>query len=186
MASAPTGTELVCLGPVKRGRTSSWTQEIADEICNRIANGETLTEICRDDAMPSRATVTEWLMRDREGFSSQYARAREIQAIHEDDECKAIADNAYEDYYLSYDDDGKPVIKVDGNSVQRAKLRIETRRWRAERLNRRVYGNSTRHEIELPAATANGAEQLPAGLAWLAGQLPAPETRPEPDDSEVG
>ena len=177
MASAAPSenSSLVCVGPVKRGRPSSWTEEIAADICARIANGETLTEICADEDMPGRSTVTEWLMKDLHGFSGQYAHARAIQAIHEDDECKQIADEAFGDYYIDYDKDGKPFVKVDSDNIQRAKLRIETRRWRAERLNRRVYGNSIQHKHEVEHPNAAGAEALPPGLDFLAKYLPEPQ-----------
>lgn len=190
MASAPTGTELVCLGPVKRGRPSIYSDELATEICERLAAGETLTGICSDEDMPSVRTVSGWMMR-KPDFFADVARAREQQMHLEAEQIREIADNAYEDYYIDWKVDQQtgdrtPFVVVDNESVKRAALRIDARKWRAAALNRRVYGNSTKHEIELPAATANGAEQLPAGLAWLAGQLPAPETGPEPDDSEVG
>jgi hypothetical protein len=138
------------IGPIKRGRPSSYTDEIAQEICERIANGETLTEICRDEDMPGRSTVTEWLMYDREGFSGLYAQARAIQAIHEDDESKEIADNL-------------------AILPEHKRIMIDTRKWRAERLNRRVYGNSTRHEHALaqPDGPALEPGSLPGSLSFL-------------------
>ncbi len=158
---------LICEGPIPRGRPSDFTDEIADEICERIAAGETLTAICLEPDMPAIRTVSRWLMNDRGGFQAKYARAREQQAIVEAEEIVAIADNAYEDYYIAYDKDGKPKVVVDGESVNRARLRIETRKWRAERLNRRVYGNVTKHELEIPAAPPLGRGGLPASLSFL-------------------
>lgn len=177
-------------GPIKRGRPSLYSDELAAEICERVANGETLTEICQDEEMPARSTVTTWLMRGTGDFPDQYARARAIQAIHEDDECKAIADNAYEDYYIEWKEDKQgnrvPVVVVDNESVKRAQLRIETRKWRAERLNRRVYGNSTRHEHELAVRPAHDVGALPPGVEWLAGRLQQSKDRSEPDPGAMG
>lgn len=42
------------------GRPSSFTQEKADEICERLAKGEPLTEICEDKHMPAWRTVYDW------------------------------------------------------------------------------------------------------------------------------
>ena len=53
--------------------------ETRDEILRRIADGESLRAICRDDEMPDRTTVENWLQSDAE-FSAKYARAREAQA----------------------------------------------------------------------------------------------------------
>lgn len=61
------------------GRPSKYRDKIADEICDRIADDESLESICRDDHMPSSATVRVWL-RDKEVFQANYVRAREEQA----------------------------------------------------------------------------------------------------------
>lgn len=187
MASAPPSENknIVCVGPIPR--KSTYTDEIADEICERIAAGETLTGICLCDDMPPIRTVSGWLMRDINGFQAKYARAREAQAHVEAEQIREIADNAFEDYYIDYKD-GKPFVVVDNEGVKRAQLRIDARKWRAERLNRRVYGNSVKHEHQHAVHPANGPEQLPSGLAWLAGQLPDgnADTRSEPDAGGLG
>lgn len=38
-------------------RPSTYTPELADLICERLANGESLLQVCRDDGMPSKATI---------------------------------------------------------------------------------------------------------------------------------
>ena len=192
MASAAprVNNSLVLVDPPKskggRPPGDTFDVETGKEICARLAAGETLTGICLDEDMPSVRTVSNWMMR-HEAFFADVARAREQQVHLEAEQIREIADNAYEDYYIDYKD-GKPFVVVNGDSVKRAALRIEARKWRAAALNRRAYGNSTRHEIDVPRHPANGPEQLPPGLAWLAGQLPGGEAdaRPEPDDSGVG
>lgn len=192
MASAPTNTDIVMVGPVRRGRPECYTDDIAREICERIAANETLTAICHDDHMPCIRTVSKWMMRLPD-FYAAIARAREQQMHLEAEEIRTIADNAYEDYYIDWKvdpttGDRTPFVVVNGESVKRAALRMDARKWRAEKLNRRVYGNSIKHEIDAPLYTPNDARQLPAGLSWIAGQLPGgePGARPEPDDSGVG
>ena len=72
-------------------RHSDFTQELADEICRRLADGETLTEICQDEYMPHRTTVCNWLVKqENEAFSSQYARARESQGDSVFDDVKRV------------------------------------------------------------------------------------------------
>jgi hypothetical protein len=63
------------------GRPLSFTQKLADQICERLAEGESLISICADESMPGRATVNRWL-RDEAfvSFRDQYARARVEQA----------------------------------------------------------------------------------------------------------
>lgn len=60
----------------KAGRPSSYSIEIADKICERMIEGETIAEICTDEAMPSRRTVYDWHDAHPE-FRTRCARARE-------------------------------------------------------------------------------------------------------------
>ena len=47
------------------GRPSIRTKEIEQEICARIAHGESLRHICLDPKMPCRDTVFRWLRSDQ-------------------------------------------------------------------------------------------------------------------------
>jgi hypothetical protein len=50
----------------RRGRPTIRSKAIEDEICVRIACGESLRQICLDPKMPCRDTVFRWLRRDTE------------------------------------------------------------------------------------------------------------------------
>jgi hypothetical protein len=56
----------------------SYTKELADIICRRLEEGESLRTICLDADMPHRSTIHDWLD-TVEGFRARYDRAREIQ-----------------------------------------------------------------------------------------------------------
>jgi hypothetical protein len=62
-------------------RPSLDTAEIAEYILDQLRKGRSLQEICRDDDMPHRDTVTKWIEQDREGLAARYRQAREI-VIH--------------------------------------------------------------------------------------------------------
>ncbi len=65
----------------RKGRPSLYTEALAAKICARLAEGETLRAICRDKAMPDKATVLRWLAdKAKIDFRDQYVRAREMQA----------------------------------------------------------------------------------------------------------
>jgi hypothetical protein len=72
--------------PKKTGRPSKHSPELVAEICDRISRGEPLLQICKDDRMPERRTVYDWLERI-DGLSAQFARARE-------EGCDAIAEQS--------------------------------------------------------------------------------------------
>jgi len=63
----------------KRGRPSSYTPEIAAEICALVAEGQSIRQICQAEGMPGRRTILEWLERDEE-FRAKCARAWDMQA----------------------------------------------------------------------------------------------------------
>lgn len=69
----------------KIGRPSKYTPELAEEICQRLSEGEPLRQICRDDHMPAWQKIYEWMQKDP-NLSGAIARAREVgqDAIAED------------------------------------------------------------------------------------------------------
>lgn len=125
------------------GRPSKFTQELADEICERISEGESLRRICLSEHMPERRTVFSWLMKPEfEGFQHQYTRARELQAENFADEMNDIADDGSNDYMENVDDQGAVIgYKLNGEHIQRSKLRIDTRKWIASKLKPKKYGD---------------------------------------------
>ncbi len=124
----------------KTGRPTIFTQHIANVICMRIAEGESLREIVKTEGMPDRTTVYDWLLRD-EAFANQYARAREEQADTLADEILAIADENPEVDYIR-DKHGNVVdIKIDSGYVSYQKQRIDTRKWVAMKLKPKKYGD---------------------------------------------
>tara|TARA_Y100000310_G_scaffold315129_1_gene365354 strand:- start:635 stop:1111 length:477 start_codon:yes stop_codon:yes gene_type:complete len=107
-----------------------------DEIIERLADGESLRAITALDHMPVKTTVINWLNADRD-FLVRYARAREAQADAIFDECLDIADDSTGD--VSVDDKGKLVF--NGEVVQRARLRVDTRLKLAGKLRPEKYGD---------------------------------------------
>lgn len=129
------------------GRPSEFTQETADIICERIADGESLRSICADEDLPNKATVFRWLNAYKE-FSDQYARAREEQAETLADEIVGIADE--ECTFIKGgkgQDDGEEVeVAFDATAVARNRLRIDARKWVAAKLKPKKYGDKVTQE----------------------------------------
>ncbi len=122
----------------KKGRPSLYTEALAAKLCLRLAESETLRAICRDEAMPDKATVLRWLAdKKKADFRDQYAHAREMQADALFDEALEIADDASGDW--ATDKDGKKVL--DHEHVQRSRLRVDTRKWAAAKLAPKRYGD---------------------------------------------
>jgi hypothetical protein len=65
--------------PRLAGRASGYSPDLAERIIVRLLDGEPLTAICRDPAMPFTTTVYKWLRREPE-FRRNYRCAREAAA----------------------------------------------------------------------------------------------------------
>ena len=116
---------------------SIYTPELAEAVCHRIAEGESLRELCADDDMPCVSTVSLWIVQDREGFSAQYARARQAQALQWAEDVLRIADNESKDWFV--DEDGNLIIERE--QVQRSRLRVDSRKWLLSKVLPKVYGD---------------------------------------------
>lgn len=128
-------------------RPPSFTQKIADAICEGIAEGRSLRDICSDEGMPNKATVFRWLADDAYVlFRDQYTRAREAQADVLFDEILQIADDGTRDTYT--DKDGNE--RTDQDVIARSRLRVDARKWMAGKLRPKVYGD----KLELGGSVA--------------------------------
>ncbi len=58
-----------------RGRYTTYSTELAAEICARVAEGWTLKRVARTPGMPGRSTIGLWLA-EREAFRTLYQAAR--------------------------------------------------------------------------------------------------------------
>lgn len=122
------------------GRPTTYNQATADLICLRMAEGETLRQICRDKALPARSTVYRWLSRNQP-FADQYAQAREHLVEHWADEILDIADDGTTDYITKVGRNGHEYEAVDQEHIQRSRLRVDARRWLLSKLNPGQYGD---------------------------------------------
>lgn len=129
-----------------------FSNEVFSKICERLANGESLRKICEDDDMPARVNFFRWIHKDEE-LRNQYARARDEQADAYADDCVYIADT---------EDD-----------PQKARVRIDARKWHASKLRPKKYGESVRHkhggdEDAPPISTVDVSKLNPTQLEALA------------------
>jgi hypothetical protein len=86
--------------------------------------------------MPEGPTVRNWALDNKEGFFPQYARAREIQAYAVADELLEIADDGRNDWM-----ERNGGCELNGEHVQRSRLRIDARKWHLSKILPKVYGD---------------------------------------------
>lgn len=117
------------------GRPTTYTKEMGEAICERIANGEPLRQICRESGVAWR-TVYHWLA-DNPDFSARFARAREVGYDAIAEQCLEIADDGAFDAVEG--EDG--VLRTNSEVIQRSKLRVETRLKLLAKWSPKKYGD---------------------------------------------
>lgn len=143
--------------PRKPARAAvTYTRELAQAILDRLAKGESLRSICRDQGMPDEAAVRLWALKDRDGFKAAYHEARNLALDAMADEVIAIADGE--------NSTGDPI---------RDRLRFDARRWYLSKLAPKRYGDVMRYEvsggIDLRAAIEAGQRRVDAHLRLRQG-----------------
>lgn len=125
----------------KVGRPSDYSQELVEIICARIADGESLRAICRDEGMPAKGTVFRWIAQIKE-FQDQYeaAMVQRSEAMFED--ILEIADDTSRDTI-----DTENGEKANSEWISRSRLRVDARKWMLSKMMPKKYGDKITQEL---------------------------------------
>jgi hypothetical protein len=107
-------------------RPSSFSDEISNTICDRLANGESLVEICNRPDMPSRSSVIRWINANPE-FAAMCGRARQEQGDYLFDEIARVESD----------------VEAGRLPPDVARVLISSKQWRASKLAPKRYGDRT-------------------------------------------
>jgi hypothetical protein len=147
----------------KMGRPSDYTPDVADKICSQIADGKSMRTICREESMPHMSTVFRWL-REHDEFREQYVRAKDDAADAMAEDILEIADDGTNDYMTITKGD-KEYEVVNGEAIQRSRLRVDSRKWLMAKLKPKKYGEHV--------DVTSGGERIGEVSAEQAAQLVA-------------
>lgn len=131
------------------GRPSIYTEEIATEFCSRLVDGTSTRKVCEMDDMPCTTTIFKW-MAEKPEFSEQYAKAKSQAAEALAEEIFDIADDNAFDYIEGKDGE----LRVNNDAIQRARLRVDVRKWYLSKIVPKKYGErqqidqTTTHKFE--------------------------------------
>jgi len=122
------------------GRPSIYTEDMASEICRRLAGGESLRSICRSEGMPHISTVLLWVVDGKhDKFSEQYVKAREAQGYF------------YADSML----DVASLVGQGELGAAEARVIMDAYKWTAERNASKAYGQ--RKAVEMDLSSKDGS-----------------------------
>ena len=153
----------------KPGPPSTYTDAIGEEICFRVAVGESLKKICATPGMPTERRVMRWLANNAK-LASEYARAREQQADAMDALIMEVAEASTPE------------------TAAADRIKIDAFRWRASKLKPKVYGDkldvAVSHTLDLTNALDEARGRLANAAPALLDVTPnaLPNTAPTGDN----
>lgn len=116
-----------------------------------MAEGLSIRTICKSEDMPASSTIYMWL-KQNPSFAEQYEAAQIDRASALAEESLEIADDGTNDWMerKSEAEKGAGVNTgwvLNGEHVQRSRLRVDTRKWFASKLAPKKYGDKLSTEV---------------------------------------
>lgn len=145
-------------------RHPDFNEEVAARICELVSTHTCgIKKLCAQyPDLPALDTIYAWRHR-YESFSDQFLKAKKVQAELLAEECLDISDDSALDFIET--DTGK--VKCNNEYVNRSRLRIDTRKWIASKLQPKLYGDKVELEktLEVNSVLATEVAALRAELA---------------------
>jgi hypothetical protein len=118
-----------------------YSDQLAEEICERIASGELLTVICLDEHLPTVRRCNQWL-RDHGEFAALYQSALSDRLSIFEEQIIQIPDEPARDFDEVKSKGGVRRV-LDPGKLTAAKLRVEVRRLHLKAGKPHKWGDST-------------------------------------------
>jgi hypothetical protein len=118
-----------------------YTDEIAQEICERISSGELLIDICLELSMPTIRRCNQWKKNYPE-FNSLYNESIQDRLSIFEEQIIQIADDAIDDF-KEVIKNGKAIRVADPEVIARARLRVDVRFKHLKAGKPQKWGDST-------------------------------------------
>lgn len=122
-------------------RPTTYSDEVATAICDLLAEGKTLRQICKSEDMPAESTVRGWSKDNQSGFHDRYMRAREFGYLSKFDEMEEIARDGSKDWTAG--GDGEPP-SLNSEHIQRSRVIIDTLKWSLSKALPKMFGDNSK------------------------------------------
>ena len=116
-------------------------RKLQGEICRRVSLGESMLSVLTagDRSLPRYETALQWLT-DYPDFAEAYKAAQRARGDVLFEEALTVADDARNDWMRRNDPENAGWM-ANGEHIARSKLRVDTRKWAAAKLNPSRYGD---------------------------------------------
>ena len=142
----------------KKRPDTTYSKEIGNQVLFRMINGETIVNICKDNAMPSIYIINKWISSEyTEDFARRFHEAKlgqadtfamevvdianDLEKDIEEKQNEVAADLASEG--VSLDRIRIAVDQVRKTKLEAAKMKIDSRKWISARMNPGNWGDKT-------------------------------------------
>ncbi len=120
----------------------------AEQICERIANGESLRQVAEAMAIGSPSNIIAETQKNAH-FAAQYARAMDLRVDVMADEIIDIAEDGRNDWEERENKDGSTYTALNREAIERSRLRIDARKWTVSKLKPKKYGDRIQSDVDL-------------------------------------
>lgn len=148
---------------------TKFSQALADEICERMALGETYHKICEDAHMPETVSLWRWRQKHPE-FGSAFARAQVDQVQTWADQIVTLIDEAEPGYNVTVPLDSPDVERIEANGnvtfrfrkhqVAHAVEMVNVRKWLMAKIIPHLYGDRQQVDVRHSYADKDDDELL--------------------------
>lgn len=148
----------------------AFSEQVAAEILEGLAQCKSLNAVCREPGMPSPSTVLRWCDEHPE-FEEQYTRVRARSYRLLADEILEISDE--ESVMVRHpkagdDENADTEVVFDSTAVARNRLRVDSRKWMLSKMLPKIYGDKLQTEV-------TGANGGPVQVATVTIELVKPK-----------
>jgi len=119
----------------KTGRPTIYDDDLAINILRRISLGESLRTICKDEEMPNRDTVYNWVLDKTKIFCQLDESGKEVKLNFSDQYEKAVNNRAEMLF-----DEIEEIADNKTGEVARDRLRVDTRKWYLSKVLPKKFG----------------------------------------------
>lgn len=152
-------------------RPTVFSEGLGALVVRTIAAGATITATCATPGFPNPWTLRRWC-HERPDFARDVDTAQRVRASGLIDQAMGIADDDRADYVAVTRKDGRIEMVFNHEHVARSKLRVDTRKWVAGRLDRSSWGDSKQVDVNAKILTISlSDDELDRQLRQAADKL---------------
>lgn len=138
------------------GRPTDYSKELSDTICEKLALGQSMAKISKQEGMPAITTLFRWL-REKDDFRQSYEKAKDECTDYLAEQLLDIADDGTNDYMAEKEAESGGKLKLHAENIQRSRLRVDARKWYLSKIKPTKYGDRLIQEV----TGANGKDLIP-------------------------